>query len=97
MNVTQVVQVEILGAPRRYTYGWVFDPLDGGFPLQIGDKVVIPANQVQDEETSATVAILGSDYTGPMKSIIRKVEVPDGPKVSGPGDDLWAGWETGQY
>lgn len=101
MNVTQVVQVKILGAGRRYTYGWVFDPSLGEKALEVGDQVVIPANQVQAEESSATVVALGSDYNGPMKSIISKVVSEGrgggGPKAGGPEDDLWAGWETGQY
>lgn len=98
MNVTQVVQVQILGAARKYTYGWVFNPLEGGTPLIIGDKVEIPPNSVQAEGASATVVALGSDYTGPMKSIVRRIGGGDAaPKASGPEDDLWAGWETGQY
>lgn len=100
MNVTQVVQVQILGAARKYTYGWVFDPLAGGEPLKVGDQVTIPPNQVQAEETSAKVVELGSDYNGPMKSIVRKLTRLDrgaDPKAGGPEDDLWAGWETGQY
>lgn len=96
MNVTQVVQVEILGSKRKYTYGWVFDPTEGGVPLKVGDKVEIPPNQVQAEGSSATVAALGSDYTGPMKSIVRKIG-GDNPKASAPEDDLWGGWESGQY
>lgn len=102
MNVTQIVQCEILGAARRYTYGWVFDPLDGGQPLLVGDKVEIPPNAVQEEGAAATVVALGSDYTGPMKSIVRRIDERvkgggDLGKAGGPEDDLWAGWETGQY
>lgn len=95
MNVTQVVQVTISGAARRYTYGWVYNPLQGGRALNVGDRVELPPNQVQEEGSSGTVARLGSDYTGPMKSIVRVI---DGPKVSGPPEgDLWGGWETGEY
>jgi hypothetical protein len=94
VNVTQVVQVRILGSQRKYTYGWVFDPTDGGRPLKEGDKVEIPPNQVQASGGSATVVELGSDYTGPMKSIVRVI---DGPKADAPEDDLWGGWEAGQY
>lgn len=97
MNVTQVVQVEILGAKRRYTYGWLFDPTKGGTPLKIGDRVEIPANAVQAEGSSATVVALSSDYSGPMKSIVRKLGGADSPKASAPEDDLWGGWETGSY
>lgn len=94
MNVTQVVQVQIAGAVRRYTYGWVFDPTAGGRPLKIGDRVEIPPNQVQDEGSSATVCALNSDYTGPMKNIVRVI---DGPKAPSPEDELWGGWGTGPY
>lgn len=99
MNVTQVVQVKIMGAARRYTYGWIFSPLEGGRPLEIGDKVEIPPNAVQEEGAAATVVALGSDYTGPMKSLVRKIDEGGGGlgKAGGPEDDLWAGWETGQY
>jgi hypothetical protein len=94
MNVTQVVQVSIAGTSRLYTYGWVFNPLEGGKPLKRGDRVELPANQVQAEGSSGTVASLNSDYSGPMKNIVRVI---DGPKASAPEDDLWGGWETGAY
>lgn len=94
MNITQVVQVRIEGAVRNYTYGWVWDPETGGQPLKIGDKVEIPPNQVQEEGAAATVVALGSDYNGPMKSIVRVI---DGPKAGSPEDDLWGGWGTGEY
>lgn len=94
MNVTQVVQVEILGSTRRYTYGWVFNPLEGERALAIGDKVEIPGNQVQASGGSATVVALSSDYDGPMKSIVRVI---DGPKADAPEDDLWGGWNSGTY
>jgi hypothetical protein len=94
VNVTQVVQVEILGSKRRYTYGWVYNPLDGERPLAIGDKVEIPGNQVQVSGGSATVVQLGSDYQGPMKSLVRVI---DGPKAGAPEDDLWGGWGHGDF
>ena len=94
MNVTQVVQVKIEGAFRHYTYGWVYDPLAGGRPLAVGDKVEIPPNQVQEEGSAATVVKLGSDYNGPMKSIVRVIA---GPKAESPEDDLWGGFGTGAY
>lgn len=94
-NVTQLVQVWILGAENRtYTYGWVYNPFKGGRPLAVGDQVEIPPNQVQEEGGSAKVVRLGSDYTGPVKSIVRVIS---GPKADGPEDDLWAGWGTGPY
>lgn len=94
MNVTQVVQVGISGTSRRYTYGWVFNPLEGGRPLTIGDRVELPPNQVQAEGSSGTVVALSSNYNGEMKNIVRVI---DGPKASAPEDDLWGGWETGSY
>lgn len=94
MNVTQVVQVRIEGTSRRYTYGWVFNPLEGGRPLTIGDRVELPPNQVQAEGSSGTVCALSSNYSGPMKNLVRVI---DGPKAQAPEDDLWGGWETGSY
>lgn len=94
MNVTQVVQVKIGEAVRRYTYAWVFDPTKGGRPLVVGDRVELPPNQVQEEGSSGVVSALSSDYDGPMKSIVRVIS---GPKVDSPEDDLWGGWETGTY
>lgn len=95
MNVTQVVQVTILGSTRKYTYGWVYDPtVEGERPLRVGDRVEIPGNQVQVSGGSATVVELGSNYSGPMKSIVRVI---DGPKADAPEDDLWGGWGTGSY
>jgi hypothetical protein len=94
MNVTQVVQVQILGAPRKYTYGWVFDPTEGERPLKVGDRVEIPGNQVQASGGSAEVVELGSGYNGPMKSIVRVI---DGPKADAPEDDLWGGFGTGDF
>lgn len=74
MEIEQVVQVQILGAPRTYTYKWVFDPTAGGASLGVGDKVEIPPNQVQEEGAAATVVELGSMYTGPMKPIVRVIK-----------------------
>lgn len=93
MNVTQVVQVRIAGSRRPYTYGWVYE-LGKGSPLSVGDKVELPPNQVSEEGTAGTVSALGSDYTGPMKNIVRVI---DGPKAVSPEEDLWGGWENGQY
>jgi hypothetical protein len=94
VNVTQVVQVKIAGARVPYSYGWVFDPAEGGVPLKVGDRVELPPNQVQEEGSSGTVVALSSDYTGPMKNIVRVI---DGPKVQSPEDDLWGNWGTGPY
>lgn len=90
MKIKQVVQVDILGSPRSYTYEYFFEP--GATPsLRVGDRVELPPNQVQEEGSSGTVAFLGSDYEGPMKEIVRKL--PDAPKDD---VDLWGGWEEYQ-
>lgn len=74
MRVRQVVRVQILGAPREYTYCWHFDvPADTARPLQVGDRVELPPNQVCEEGSSGLVSALGSDYTGPTKEIIRVI------------------------
>lgn len=93
MIITQVVQVEISGAYRPYTYGWTYDH-ETGSPLNVGDRVELPPNQVQEEGSSGRVSKLGSDYSGPMKSIVRVI---DGPKAPSPEEDLWGGWEAGAY
>lgn len=74
MIIEQRVQVEILGAYRPYSYGWEFDPLQGGKPLQVGDKVELPPNQVQEEGSSGTVCALDTDYKGELKKIVRLIK-----------------------
>jgi hypothetical protein len=93
-NVTQLVQVGFAGTRQLFTYGWVFNPLEGGRPLRVNDRVELPPNVVHPEGSSGTVKVLGSTYTGPVKTIVRVI---DGPKVESPEDDLWGGWEAGQY
>lgn len=88
MKIEQVVQVEILGAVRPYTYAYHFDPLAGELPLNVGDRVELPPNQVQEEGSSGTVIRLGSDYSGPMRAIVRKLDDP-----VREDDDLWGGWQ----
>ena len=73
MKVEQRVQVKILGAPRPYSYAWHFDPTAGEKPLQIGDRVELPPNQVQEEGSSGTVIAVGTSYTGELKSIVRLI------------------------
>lgn len=77
MIIEQRVQVEILGAYRPYSYGWEFNPLDGGKPLQVGDKVELPPNQVQEEGSSGTVCALDTDYKGELKKIVRLIRSAD--------------------
>lgn len=109
MLIKQVVQVQILGAPRTYTYKWEFDPfVEERQSLAIGDKVEIPPNQVQEEGASATVVALGSSYDGPMKEIVRVIKRAgiDWDKVGDvtgltadrydrDDEDLWGGWPHG--
>lgn len=90
MKARQVVQVEILGARRPYTYAWEFTP-GVTAPLAVGDKVELPPNQVQEEGSSATVVRLGSDYNGEMKLIVRKIE------EKAVEDDLWGNFGQGDY
>lgn len=92
VKVRQLVQVEIMGAYRPYTYAWEWDPQEGEKPLVVGDRVELPPNQVQDEGSSGKVVALGSPYGGPVKPIVRVIP-PDRPK----GDDLWAGFGEGDY
>lgn len=95
MVIEQTVQVQILGAPRTYTYAWEFDPLAGERPLSVGDKVEIPPNQVQEEGSAATVTALGSDYCGPKKKIIRIIKRAS--EIDTGDDELWAGFGEGDY
>jgi hypothetical protein len=80
MKIRQVVQVQILGAPRTYGYEFFFDmqadpPVR---PLGIGDKVEIPPNQVQEEGSAGTVVGHGDGgYKGPMKEIVRLIKTAD--------------------
>lgn len=94
MNVTQVVRVGITGAFRDYTYSWEFNPLEGGQPLKVGDRVELPPNQMQPEGSSGTVVALSSDYDGPMKSIVRVI---DKPRSEPQEDDLWEGWGSEEF
>lgn len=92
MKVQQVVQVQILGSKRPYTYAYTFDPQEGGMPLRLGAKVEIPGNMVTEGGGAATVVKFGSDYTGPMKEIVRVIEDE---RREDPG--LWGGFGTGDY
>ncbi|GHF94624.1 hypothetical protein [Streptomyces hydrogenans] len=92
MRVEQRVQVRILNAQRLYSYAWWFDPTAGELPLQIGDKVELPPNQVQEEGSSGTVVAVGTSYKGELKSIVRLLW------KDGEGPDSSSGWtlvETG--
>lgn len=93
MEIEQRVQVQILGAYRTYTYAWHYDPLAGGVPVGVGDKVELPPNQVQEEGSSGTVVELGSPYTGPVKDIVRILTQ----SAINDDSDLWAGFGEGDY
>lgn len=53
---------------RSYTYRWT-----GSVPLDIGDRVLVPASNWSREPKHATVADATSDYEGPVKNIIGVV------------------------
>ncbi|GGR51484.1 hypothetical protein [Streptomyces roseolus] len=92
MKFEQRVQVRILGAQRPYSYSWWFEPAAGVMPLQVGDRVELPPNQVQEEGSSGTVVAVGTSYKGELKSIVRKIE-----DAYEREDDLWAGFGEGDY
>lgn len=73
MLTRQFVQVQFLGANRLYTYAWDFDPAEGEQALRLGERVAVPPNVMQEEGGSGIVAVLGSDYTGPVEQIVRRV------------------------
>ena len=85
--IRQVVQVQILGAMRAYTYGYDVDFDAGDQFLRVGDTVELPPNQVQEEGSSGKVVALGSDYNGPMKMIVRRLVE----RQSVDDDDMWGG------
>lgn len=70
----QVVQVKFLNTERLYTYRWRFDPVGGVLPLQVGERVEVPANWMSPEGSSGIVAELGSEYNGEMAEIVRRIE-----------------------
>lgn len=77
MEYSQTVQVAFPVGQRRYTYRYMFDPAAGRAALAVGDVVEVPANEVSpDGDGTAVVVALGSDYCGPMKTIVRLV-APD--------------------
>jgi hypothetical protein len=93
MAMRQVVQVQILGAMRTYTYDFEFDLAAGIAPLAVGDTVELPPNQVQEEGSSGKVVALGSPYQGPMKSIVRKLVE----RQAVDDDPLWGGFGEGDF
>lgn len=69
---TQIVQVRIPGARRSYAYTW------DGEPLEIGDWVLLPGNEVSPDGTEGRVDGFGADgYKGPMKAVVSKQEKQD--------------------
>lgn len=72
MDKPQIVQVRIPGARRSYAYTW------DGEPLEEGDWVLLPGNEVSPDGTEGRVEGFGSDgYKGPMKAIVSKQEKQD--------------------
>lgn len=64
MGEPQIVQVRIPGARRAYAYTW------DGEPLEVGQWVELPGNDVSPEGTEGRVEGFGADgYKGPMKAI----------------------------
>lgn len=96
MNIEQRVQVEIMGAPRPYSYAWHFDPATGR-PVQLGDIVELPPNQVQEEGSSGKVIALGTSYKGELKSIVRVIRTAEEQMYKSQEADIWAGFGEGDY
>ena len=68
----QIVQVRIPGARRSYAYTW------DGEPLEEGDWVELPGNDVSPDGTEGRVEGFGADgYKGPMKAIVGPKERQD--------------------
>jgi len=68
-SLVQLVQVD-----RGYTYQW----LHADDPLEVGDRVLLPANWLSEIKHGpgpfpATVLKLGSDYAGPVSTIIKRL------------------------
>lgn len=64
MGEPQIVQVRIPGARRSYAYTW------DGEPLEVGQWVELPGNDVSPEGTEGRVEGFGADgYKGPMKAV----------------------------
>lgn len=96
MNIEQRVQVEIMGAPRPYSYAWNFDPMTQK-PLGIGDIVELPPNQVQEEGSSGTVVALGTSYKGELKEIVRLIRTAEEESYISQEADIWGGFGEGDY
>jgi hypothetical protein len=70
--MTQLVRVSLGKAHTLYTYRWT-----GSQPLRVGEKVIVPVSDPDPESTAealctARVAIIGSDYTGAIKEVLRR-------------------------
>lgn len=70
---TQYVQVKISDTnSRSYAYRWHGNATDQR-PLNIGDRVLLPANVITPEPFWGTVVAFGSEgYTGPMAEVIER-------------------------
>lgn len=71
---SQVVQVRLSAGRRPYTYVW-----DGDTPLAVGERVTVPGPPsrfpgLDRGRIVGTVVKFGSDYPGPLESIIERVQ-----------------------
>lgn len=73
MIIRQSVQVRFLGSDRLYSYIHDWDTEAEERPLQVGDRVEVPPNVMQEDGGSGVVEILGSLYDGPMAKIVRRI------------------------
>ncbi|MEU3052225.1 hypothetical protein [Streptomyces griseus] len=73
MIIQQTVQVRFLGSDRLYSYAYDWDTNAGDRALEVGDRVEVPPNFVQEEGGSGVVEVLGSLYDGPMAKIVRRI------------------------
>lgn len=66
----QLVRVTLGGAHTLYTYRWT-----GSKPLRRGEKVLVPVSDPEsgaEAVCTATVALIGSDYGGSIKDVVRR-------------------------
>lgn len=70
---------QLITTSGGYTYHWN-DPSGEG-DLEIGDTVLLPANQVQTEHHQALVEGIGSSYSGATKAVLRLIARASGEKT----------------
>ena len=57
----------------RYSYTW-----DGGEPLRIGDRCVLPANWLFKHPSEAVVTGFGTDYDGALQPVTKLIARANG-------------------